>query len=1575
MEQTNYLESALIVTAIPAKTFSIKRVPIHTPMQSNAPQFSNLRSGSITLGSFNSKSIASDTNNSEPTPMTESSTTKQVKNLIIENNTLTIGDGMKRAFGARLQMDTSGLKVRRRVDQEELENALRTPISGELFNESRNRSYQLELGFHNSSKSDDCCVLVDLNQFPGAKEGDLAELRTYHHSPSSRDKKLYFKVQNFDPETRRRLPNANISVLTGQLQQLLDLPSRSAVWVKLKSKDHQADLVELHVKDCYVNRGDMWCLLSKLTDSCVFLGQRITYINSIRLIAKGVYRNGKKVISGYIGNNTKVIFRSESARLIFLIQITEEMWHFEQNGEKTFHKVVNSLFPKIFKKWKDIGTHHTITIVFCASIHESGESYRNLPPGVRLKNTRDYFRIVVDQVNILYWSEIMKTLRKEFMRITSDLRNGQTDDGRSVIRGGFTPVIKSNILETINFATTLLADPFKQPDLRHTTTHIILVSPGSGLYDVDYDLLKITCKKLLSLEVTADLICLSRAPLHIVPLFRYIDYQGKLHYCAPTWLSISFWNDSARSLRDWQPRCKIYGVQMMGMTEQSVHTDIALGYLNSRLDADSVVHFMDQYDKKVFDVSNYYPTYNTVQSPEFIEENSIEEAATHSRLTNEVQSILWKPPRTSIPLVEPPNTQSVVVSLQQPGNITNFSDDELTDTSSSTSSPDAIESLALASLKNMAYSAQGLTKRIVSRLIRDIKTRKGRNSLTSNSEQQLRRSAYNILSNTKNFDPQSPNSNHFYVSKHNFRPFDSDRRSSPPLENVSIQDSITIGSPNNSFVFDKKPIATDESSKKDMKLERYIKEKSLTDTLIHIENPSNPVSSEVANMLIPERWKDVYPRYVAKKYSKWRSFTTPAELPITMTQFPSISDFESNFIFRNHSVSLNIDREVFGQSTFDLLRDMIYTRLLAGFQICTSEVIKNVESMKNNDRNVPEIAKSLSKDNYMNALYYMILDNEIHRISCGYNGTIDVQRFLRRTETKIIDSIAKYNPLVKTRYETSYRESPIDPLRTTRSSLRWNQLDQVLAGYDDPMLDSKKIKFRSKFVILPADIPPNTISSTINGKKETLSGEEIRLEGLRKLISSISKSRLNGNWDTDSVVSRKEELLPEVHFYTGSLFEFLEEQSDTLRHLGNSTKRSILEEGKLCKDIELSKLAQELQFGDRPLKLINRKWHFKNHKNCFIGLEFVNWLIENFSDIDTRDEAVAYGQQLMGDGLFHHVESRHGFLDGHYFYQIYPQYAGVSLEKKSSNEVSTSTDSQQATRRMSISTTSSKHASNTPIPLVTKAPEASLLGKSVEDNNSTRTLLISTAIDINLDLSGNSDKLETCTVHYDRVHNPEHCFHIRLEWLTATPKLIDDLINNWSRLCERYGLRLVEVPWNELCTLPSFNPSHSFVETSLAINPWKDPEFKDEELFAYQKYFYHVSLLEHFGFLLDNRASKILQKDELPYNVVYSWGKPTFKYAQFIHNTGACMAEIRENGDLFLAPNNAYISRINIGSVVGNLHAPPKFALNSGSVMLTFKQTCDDYTKLRHVFLSAKEKWLEHKDSIKEPEVLGKQSE
>lgn len=1430
------------------------------------------------------------------------------------------------------------------------------------FSERKKRLIECELSFHESRVSNEL-ILLNLDLFDGINEGDLCELKTFNNKSMINRKKIYFIAKDFNKDLKRRSINSKVSIQIGQLQNELDLPLRSKVWIKLKDKlIYESDLVEINIKDCYLNRGDMWGISSRLVNTCIFNNQKLIFLNSIRGTVKGIYRNGQKLFSGYIGENTKIIFRSESARLVFLIQITDEMWHFDETGEQLFQKMINSYFPKIFKRWKKIDTHHSITIAFAISMSLSDLSYKNLKPGVKLKNSIDNYRIVVDQIGITHWVDIMETLTNEFVNIRKDLLNVKTDKGYNIIKKNFTPVIKSNFLEMINFATTILTDPFKQVDLRHTTTHVMIISPGSGLYDVDYDLLNLTGRKLLSLEMTMDLICLSRAPLHVVPLFRYLDYEKNLHHCIPKWLSIFFWNDSSKDIVEWHPRCQIYDIQMMGLTENEIYKQAELDFLHPNKNIKSVSQFIDEFSNNVFrhpELSlNARKKKSKKKDKKIVNKFGLKQDSNH---------LLWNSPSFSQPVIEGSQNIAVTADILN-GPISEIQDSPDDVTTVSLYDNDGNESLAVNSLKGLTKkkSVKEFTKKFLDKFTSS-NTSKVYSSpkLTSNSDlpndsrQQFR--IEKLSDNAISLNTIGNSSEQNLIIKKNLQMFSSH-------QNEGSVDSI-----NDSLSF-KGSLLTDHSSKLSdarhrSKLMTFSTKKKLdqhtfNETWIEIDNPSIPVTSDLADRLLPVRWKDVWPKYVAKKYSKWRSFSTPAELPVTISEFPSKQDFDDNFFFRNHSVTLNIDQEQYDQTFIDLLRNMIYTRLVAGFQICVGDNVEEVEKSK--DKDAPTVSKYIDNKQWNILKLYMMIDSEIHRITCNQSGIIDVQRYLRKNEVDPFNQVPSHTPLVKTRYEHSYREAKIDPVHTQRASLNWNQIDQTLAGYGSLIVDKKWHGFRSKFVLLPAEVPRNTYSLVINGQNETLSPEELRLEGLRRVINSITRARLLTEEEKRNRSFKKEEIQPEVMFYTGSLFDFISEQRDSLEKSVINYRDSLFTKGLklLSQNIELKTLAYEIQQGPNKLTLVNRKWHWNRHQNCFVGSEMVNWLIANFSDIQTRDEAVEYGQKLMSKGLFVHVLNKHNFLDGHYFYQLTPDYFIDSSNIGKNNSI---TEALPLVRKAS---NHSAHESSIPLSLMISKSISHISRddqtvksqlNSVVDNGETENpvVIISNSLVIDVDPLKKSYRQETCTVHYDRVHNPDHCFHIRLEWLTATPKLLDELIGNWSRICERYGLRLIEIPWEELCTIPSMNPFHSFVEINLAINPWEDPEFRDEHLFSNMRFYYHIELLKRCGFMLDNRASAILKDDRTEeFEIRYSWGKPEFKYAQYIHYTGAYMAEIRENGALFLAPNNIYISRVLQGNMNTKIKFSQKSAINPQMIMTEFRETCTSYEKLRSLFLEFKEDWL-----------------
>jgi hypothetical protein len=46
----------------------------------------------------------------------------------------------------------------------------------------------------------------------------------------------------------------------------------------------------------------------------------------------------------------------------------------------------------------------------------------------------------------------------------------------------------------------------------------------------------------------------------------------------------------------------------------------------------------------------------------------------------------------------------------------------------------------------------------------------------------------------------------------------------------------------------------------------------------------------------------------------------------------------------------------------------------------------------------------------------------------------------------------------------------------------------------------------------------------------------------------------------------------------------------------------------------------------------------------------IDWILEKFTDIDTRESAHGFSNELLDQGVFLHMNRRLRFLDGHYFY-------------------------------------------------------------------------------------------------------------------------------------------------------------------------------------------------------------------------------------------------------------------------------------------------------------------------------------
>ncbi|KAI5949714.1 IML1 [Candida margitis] len=1367
---------------------------------------------------------------------------------------------------------------------------------------------QLNLWFHELRTTHED-ILLDSNTFPGGvAPGQVYELQSIE---SNAPKKLVFKLgprnireHQETPElkpldSRSKQPqqqqqsqsqsHSQISLQSNPFQRLLDIAPRSAVQVRRVTNLDAVvvDSMEIFIKDVNLSRDAMWQFSSSLVGNCCYTDQRLSFLNNRTGTVRYMYKNGKKVFSGYINKETKIIYRSKSAKLTVLIQLSREMWNFEENGEIMFHKLVNNLFPKIFRRWRDKGTHHSITIVLFTSVDLTNVPWTNLLPGERPSQRRDYFRVVVDQVNIVHWDRIMANLRLEFANFKRDCMLNHGQDSNYVLEGQMLPSVKGNALEAVNVGLVSLSDRFRNTDLKHSLNHFILITPGTGLFDVDYNLLLETSKKMSSIDSSLDIVCLSQPPLHVTPLFRFIR-DGKVSYCVPIWCDISFFKEKSDGVSQWIPRCKIYELQMMGVMENEA-SDARISRLYLKSHGDSLIDSMEKYDESIFSpIQRKKEAPNlefNIPEPKFKAPSVRDSKATLSLIFNDKTSLLPANNLTTnsaaVGTVAHPIGE--ISALSRLYNINKYSEEKAP---TSTPSP-------ASSLKSVPRSIQG-----------------------GHIE-------------TYHKDSQSP------------RIIKADTLFSKKAENPRKQHNESKPAPREKLA---SVTETEETSQ-------------YNSLWIEICNPSREITNNVLQKSHVSRWSNLFPDKIQRKLIKWRSFQAPAALPITTGVFPSQKQLQSDYTFQNYSVYLNTENYLELKTTPELMREMIQLRLMSGFQICYGDRVSKAEVERKPAGNAESIIKYFPDDNYLGSRIYMSMDDEIHRIFCDYNGNLNVQLYrktIKDEEKKITlgQRISQpYFPLIRTRYADDYSPSQVDAIAKFPQKYNWNQFDQFLAGFDDALADDKKEFHKMKFVVMPTEIPKNAYYLS----NEHLNAEEIRVEGLRKLIAVIEK----GKYQKDPSKPKTADRFSDVNFYTGNLYDFLSNEVENYDLTGNQPTLMIPEHMRFNRSIKFSELASELQNPQSGLKLVDRTWHFKKHLSCFIGSELVTWIVDCFEDIDTREAAVNYGQGLLSKGLFKHVESRHGFIDGYYFYEFEEEYFEKTDKINRGSWFSSSTRKEGSVT--SKSTSSPKIQGQEGLVKVTSSQNIGSEASSMADSTGKRTkkFILSKAIKFDVDPLKKSYRPELITVHYDRVHNPDHCYHIRLQWLTTTNKFIEDTIMAWSRLCERHGLKLVETPWKELCMIPKLSPFHSFVEIKLSVNPLTDEEFADSRIINSNRYYYHLYFLKKMNFLLDNRATSFFSRDNI--DITYSWGRPTFQYAQFIHMTGFYIVELRDSGDFFLAPNNMHVTRVNSSiSPSGDYESSSRTThLDSQKVMLNFRAACQNVGFLREVFREAKSSWKE----------------
>ena len=199
-------------------------------------------------------------------------------------------------------------------------------------------------------------------------------------------------------------------------------------------------------------------------------------------------------------------------------------------------------------------------------------------------------------------------------------------------------------------------------------------------------------------------------------------------------------------------------------------------------------------------------------------------------------------------------------------------------------------------------------------------------------------------------------------------------------------------------------------------------------------------------------------------------------------------------------------------------------------------------------------------------------------------------------------------------------------------------------------------------------------------------------------------------------------------------------------------------------------------------------------------------------------------------------------------------------------------------------------------------------------------------------------------LHHDIIHNASTCFHFELQWIGTTARCIDDILRQWSRAIEKYGLRLVEAYVTQISDIQDQNPFQSCFPVPLALEPptVRDLQSKVNEGTQVAHYF-ESALLRQLGYVLDIEAQSSYS-DQV--EVIYSYRRAPFKHSQWVHRSGVAFVQIIGGREGFLFLTNRLLAPGKLG--------PASKHLRSGSaaeeIRRQLQKTCSDKDSLAQFY-------------------------
>lgn len=278
------------------------------------------------------------------------------------------------------------------------------------------------------------------------------------------------------------------------------------------------------------------------------------------------------MFTGFVGPETKVVYRSASSMVYLFLQMSSEMWDFDINGDLYFEKAVDGFLSDLFEKWQKFKCTHDVTIVMFSRTFYEASSIDDFPEEIRgclqkdYKNRfyEDFYRVAVQNERYEEWNDVLNLLKRLFNQYEKDVIKFHENEGHKMPRSSNSNSSQGNFLEVLNMSLNVFEKHHLDRSFDRTGQLSVVISPGVGVFEVDFELTNITKQRIIDNGIGSDLVCLGEQPLHAVPLFKFnrkettsCSLTAADVYNMPHWINLSFYASAPRSFSTFVPRIKM----------------------------------------------------------------------------------------------------------------------------------------------------------------------------------------------------------------------------------------------------------------------------------------------------------------------------------------------------------------------------------------------------------------------------------------------------------------------------------------------------------------------------------------------------------------------------------------------------------------------------------------------------------------------------------------------------------------------------------------------------------------------------------------------------------------------------------------------------------------------------------------------------------------------------------------------------------------------------------------------------------------------------------------------------------